>query len=599
MTPPIRSTASQVPSVKDQAEFFLRHEQEYRLGVLQTEQPHPRSAGLSEALLANTAEGLKIIQSIDNDLPPVLASTLRSKPFEQLIAAMTEALIDGRRVFFTGCGATGRLSILLEACWRRFWRESRYADAEALADQVRSVMAGGDFALIRSVEGFEDFPSFGRHQLRESGVAKGDVVVAITEGGETPFVIGTAWEAVDTGAKSFFVYNNPSNILVNHVQRSREVIEDPRIVKLDLATGPMAVAGSTRMQATTIELLVVGAALEHALSALLAHRGADSAKHHQPVDLDSMAERLRILLAEVASEQNVDSMAQLIEHEASVYRQSGLVTYFADSYLLDIMTDTTERSPTFSLPPFREQGDTSSADSWSFIKHPLLSSPLAWRDMLGREPRGLNWQAATYQAMKAPAKLLDCPPNLTRERILRFGIGNEPDTSRTDAPCSLGISLLVDHEVGQHHTPKAPFHQALLRHTSAYDQRAVLSIGPSTADPLGDEHGYAVQCTLPPSLLNLWPHIATKVVLNAVSTATMGLMGRLKGNWMVYVNTSNKKLIDRGVRLIADQTGVPYDEACHNLFITLNQPGAATMVGRQAASPVADTIARISAKQLA
>jgi N-acetylmuramic acid 6-phosphate (MurNAc-6-P) etherase len=65
-----------------------------------------------------------------------------------------------------------------------------------------SVMAGGDFALIKSVEGFEDFPDFGRHQLREAGVQKGDVVVAITEGGETPFVIGTAWEGLDRGPRS-------------------------------------------------------------------------------------------------------------------------------------------------------------------------------------------------------------------------------------------------------------------------------------------------------------------------------------------------------------------------------------------------------------
>ena len=129
-------------------------------------------------------------------------------------------------------------------------------------DQCISVMAGGDFALIKSVEGFEDFADFGRHQLKEAGVQKDDVVVAITEGGETSFVIGTAWQGLDAGAHVFFVYNNPSDLLRRHVQRSREVLDEPRIHKLDLATGPMAITGSTRMQATTTELLVVGAALE-------------------------------------------------------------------------------------------------------------------------------------------------------------------------------------------------------------------------------------------------------------------------------------------------------------------------------------------------
>ena len=128
-----------------------------------------------------------------------------------------------------------------------------------------SVMAGGDFALIKSVEGFEDFPYFGRYQLKQAGVGSGDVVVAITEGGETPFVIGTAWEGLDVGAKVFFVYNNPNDLLCRFVERSREVIEEPRITKLDLSTGPMAITGSTRMQAVTAELLVVGCALETAL----------------------------------------------------------------------------------------------------------------------------------------------------------------------------------------------------------------------------------------------------------------------------------------------------------------------------------------------
>ena len=53
-------------------------------------------------------------------------------------------------------------------------------------------------------------------------------VFAITEGGETSFVIGTAWEGLDAGAKVFFVYNNPSELLCRHVKRSREVIEEPR-----------------------------------------------------------------------------------------------------------------------------------------------------------------------------------------------------------------------------------------------------------------------------------------------------------------------------------------------------------------------------------
>src|SRR6185436_8515478 len=119
------------------------------------------------------------------------------------------------------------------------------------------------------VEGFEDFVAFGRKQLEDLGVNRNDVVFAITEGGETSFVIGTAWKAFEVGAKVFFVYNNPDEILCRHVQRSREIIQEPGIEKINLTTGPMAITGSTRMQATSIQLAVLLTVLEMVLRDLL------------------------------------------------------------------------------------------------------------------------------------------------------------------------------------------------------------------------------------------------------------------------------------------------------------------------------------------
>lgn len=577
-----------------EAEHYLERERAYRLGKLPTEQPHPRTVGVADTLCKDVAAGLSALQSVDDDLPAVLGQTLAGAPFAKLIDAMSTALLAGRRVYFTGCGATGRLAILLESMWRRTWLATDLPDAPAIADQVRSVMAGGDFALIRSVEGFEDFTDFGRHQLRDAGVAQGDVVVAITEGGETSFVIGTAWEALGRGAASFFVFNNPAETLGRLVERSREVIDEPRITKLDLATGPMAIAGSTRMQATTIELLVVGTALEHTLMRVRSARGLVEQAAAAPVSLDEAAARFTELLDGLKRSDNVAAMAGLVEHEARVYRESGLVTYFADRYLLDVLTDTTERSPTFSLPPFREIDDTASARSWSFVKHPLLSTAEAWKQMLGREPNGLAWTDATYAEMGAPETVRRDPPRLDRQRILRFAIGNEPDASRTDTAVSLAVTLLVGDETRTHADPESTFHRGVQRHAQGFTQHATLAIGSVQPNSDGGHTRYAIDLDMPRTPLGLWPHVAAKLVLNTVSTASMGLVGRLAGNWMVYVNTSNKKLIDRGIRLISDQAGVPYDDACHALFVTLNQPDADQMVGRRAASPVAQTIARLA-----
>jgi len=54
---------------------------------------------------------------------------------------------------------------------------------------------------------------------------------------------------------------------------------------------------------------------------------------------------------------------------------------------------------------------------------------------------------------------------------------------------------------------------------------------------------------------------AQKLVLNMISTATMIRLGKVKGNKMVDMQLSNKKLVDRGVKMIMGEISVSYEEA--------------------------------------
>src|SRR5262249_10196684 len=116
---------------------------------------------------------------------------------------LLRSLKNGGKLFFTGCGSTGRLSIQLVSIWRDFWQRQRVqglkssSTVEELENRAFSVMAGGDFAFIKAVEGFEDFTQFGKKQIGDLGVSAKGVVFAITEGGETSFVIGTAWKGIE------------------------------------------------------------------------------------------------------------------------------------------------------------------------------------------------------------------------------------------------------------------------------------------------------------------------------------------------------------------------------------------------------------------
>jgi len=389
-------------------------------------------------------------------------------------------------------------------------------------------------------------------------------------------------------------------VLARHIERSRQVIEDPRVTKLDLSSGPMAVAGSTRMQATTSELLVVGAALEMALvETLRARLGAEDLDELQlavrtPADYARLFDEL---LADLGKPEAVAAMAAMTEYEEQVYRAKGLVTYLADGCLLDIFTDTTERSPTFMLPRFRKGDDRVSPPPWAFVKDPLLPTPQAWREALRREPRCLAWDAAAYRQMGAPARICENPPQLSAGEMLKFLVGNEEDSSRTSAPQSAAILIALGDEVRRLAAPGDPLRGAFDACARPFGKRAALAIGP--AAPPGDLAPalWHVPVRLPGSPLRLWDRLAAKLVLNTVSTATMARMDRLASNWMVYMETTNKKLIDRGTRLVAELAGVDYQTACYALHETIEELARTVQPGQERPSAVALTIARLKAKQ--
>src|SRR6266478_8162099 len=193
------------------SEDFLKISDQFQLGVLTTEASHPLTASLSDVAKRDVSAALGLLFDVDADVLRRYRQFVESNSAKGIKDTLLRSLKSGGKLFFTGCGSTGRLSIQLVSIWRDFWQRQRARGSspspEKFEDRAFSVIAGGDFALIKAVEGFEDFSEFGKKQIGDLGVSAKDVVFAITEGGETSFVIGTAWRGVEVGAKVYFVYN--------------------------------------------------------------------------------------------------------------------------------------------------------------------------------------------------------------------------------------------------------------------------------------------------------------------------------------------------------------------------------------------------------
>ncbi|MEX0325734.1 MAG: hypothetical protein AB3N33_06565 [Puniceicoccaceae bacterium] len=455
-------------------EDFLKVSDQFRLGELVTEQPHPETVGLAELAQNNLLEAIEAFHRVDRQAMDQLEECLESLP--ELVESLRETLAAGGRIFIAGCGATGRLALSLETLAREEWLP------EGESHRIVSFMAGGDGALIKSIEAFEDFPEYGERQLMENGFGPEDLLLAITEGGETPWVIGACLKAAEVATRQpWFFFCNPPDLLCRLTDRSRIVLKPPSVRTFSLNPGPMALAGSTRLQATTVQMLVAGAALSEALG-----QGKASALIH------SFGERI--------DAHRPDWLAPFIEAEANIYEKGDLLLYQTDLYGVTVLTDTTERSPTFSLAPFESRNHPDDPMSLCYLSLPeSANSNQAWEHLLHRPPRTLEWSRLNGVA--------------SLERLLGYDISSQaPDWRSQRHPGKKQYPYLVHGRPG------------------------ILEFAGHSHDP-GLEND--------PLLLR---HLFLKTCLNLQSTLVMGRLGLFESNLMTKVKPSNYKLIDRAAR---------------------------------------------------
>lgn len=459
-------------SPAEKTSSFLKISQQFQLGHLVTESFHSKTTHLSELVKKDIKEAHKLLQEVDRDALKILES--KNGDLWELASDIKDTLEKGHKIFMCGCGATGRLSLVLETLYRQKFGQT---------DQVISFMAGGDFALIKSVESFEDKTEYGERQLMELGFGPEDLLLASTEGGETPFVIGACLKASEfSRRRPYFLYCNPDDVLMP-ILRSRKVIENQKIKKINLNVGPMAISGSTRMQASTALMLGIGIGLLYSYKDIDAFNAFYSDFLH------------RLTLT------HYEALAPLTKLEAGLYQEEKYLNYVTDPFLaISILTDTTERSPTFSLRPFENRLDHNAPHGLCYLFIPESeTSGHAWSELLWRSPRPVEWK--------------EVDGKINKERLFGFDISQQGLTNR---------SLLI---------PTEEF-------SITYGDGRVL---------FKCQNEEAVFTWGEDQLFN---HLMVKMLLNAHSTLIMGLMGRYEGNVMTWVRPSNNKLIDRAARYV-------------------------------------------------
>lgn len=584
---------------------YVQTKTQFQLHTLLTEQRHPKTWYLGERIQEDTLAGLKMLSSVDDDIVAKMGELAAApEALEQAVRAVERAILGGRKIYVYGCGATGRLAKQMESTfWRPFWRAvkadrriwnkaaGRLPAGAAIEESLIGEMTGADRALISSLEGFEDLQLIGRLQLHERGITKGDVVLCVTEGGETSSVIGTVLAALDEWKSEpvfdpaesrkdlYFVYNNPDDRLMPF-DRSRSVLSEPGITKINLTTGPQAITGSTRMQATTIETYVVAAVVETAVERVLARalslgdmeklgfRGGGAGRAGMGV-----AARLREFEGVLAGARAaLGELAALTDIEAAAYASGHFSTYYAKEGLITVFIDSTERSPTFRLFPLDTVHEPR-RKCWIQVWTNATTPAEAWQAFLGRPFRGLS--AELY---KRPFETEVADPYLRQAALeslkkagdeqadlYDFSLSKANTEGRGPKKGDLCVLVALAPEDRLFADPKSSFARVLRLAADGGADAGVLVLTdrPSKEFPAIEGSvrrgwtGASGRLVVVPVAVGsggdpfrIRQQMAAKMLLNAHSTAVMAKLGKVVGNTMTNVSPSNLKLIGRATFLI-------------------------------------------------
>lgn len=203
------------------------------LSSLITEQINNQSTNIDQL---TTIEIIELMNAEDRTVADAVHSVLPE--VETAIDVIYQSLKNGGRLFYTGAGTSGRLGVLDAAeCPPTFLTEP---------DMVQALIAGGESAIFRAVEGAEDSESSGAKDLELRELNSADVVVGIAASGRTPYVIGGLKYAQEVGAETIALSCNKNSQISSYAKS-----------KIEVMVGPEVLTGSTRLKAATAQKMIL------------------------------------------------------------------------------------------------------------------------------------------------------------------------------------------------------------------------------------------------------------------------------------------------------------------------------------------------------
>lgn len=219
-----------------------------------------------------------------------LAVEEASEEIAQAIDLIAKQFLKGGKLFYFGAGTSGRLGILdASECPPTFSVDS---------SMVQGIIAGGDRAIRKSVEGAEDDFDLGREDAKV--LTNNDVAVVISASGNPKYLLGVLDYAEEIGAKTIGVTCNSKG----------RIAEEAGLV-ICAEVGPEVIAGSSRLKAGTAQKMILNMLTTGSMIKI------GKTYENFMIDLQAVNEKLKDrairIVAQIAEVQHSDALATLLK----------------------------------------------------------------------------------------------------------------------------------------------------------------------------------------------------------------------------------------------------------------------------------------------
>lgn len=438
---------------------------------------------------------IKSLTLIDKETNNVLTKIFKSKSYINLLTDLKRSLYQHKSIHLIGCNDYGRLAIMIEASYRKFWLNlinylpDRKDEFLANYDATKSLAIGGDLTIVNNAIDFKDLYMIGNRQV-ESDVNDGDICIVYGADGTSRAINQAAISASKIGASVYYLYDLLKEDLAN-VDVAKGICASKSIIRISLVNDKKIKCNCLK------ELIFTYSLLEQVSANWLKENLIDNEykviidKSYISLSPNDYAKALGLFIKASSKDKtlaSINNFNKLFEEKLAITNHE---------YLATILVALQNKGNNLLIDK-RFENDN---ESKYRIFDCLYPSIVAWQHIFRRNINGLNESKNVYKSLGINNPKLS---TYHSSELAEYMIGYEFDNNKKMDKLVL-IDINEEYENGELNY--------YLKNCSSYNEAQIVRIGNVSRNKVGNNE-LAISLKLPKTCLDFYSHLVIYLLFN-------------------------------------------------------------------------------------